>query len=133
MNFYNLLLKYNNFENNTLLFRFEQIASYFKNLAEIVIHIPDYLVPTFYKNLTQKDLQFLKQISFVHFNIMNQNIKLMPQPNEIEPLKTLSSLTTITTAHQQYCTTYYRKYYNVPLHLMCIAGSWDLELREPFF
>ncbi len=111
-----LLNRYLNFENNTLVFRFEQIPKYFKGLKTIILHIPDYLTTQFYSTLAKNDLFFLRGIHFVHINIMNQNIKFMPKPKDIQTLSTLSKLTTITTAHQQYCSQYYRDYFGVPLH-----------------
>ncbi len=115
----NLLLKYQNFENNFNIYDYKFI-SHFNNVSEIIINIPDYLVVHFYKGLTKKNIIYFNKISQVHFNIMNQNINLMPLPNEIAPLKKIASLTTITTAHQQYSTQYYRDYYGVPLHKLSV-------------
>jgi len=116
----NSLLKYNNFNNNTLIYRFNQIHQYFKNLDEIIINIPDFMAKLFKQSLLQKELLFLNKIPKVHINIMNQNIRLMPTPNEIQVLKSITPLVTITTAHQQYCTKYYSNYFNVPVHKLSV-------------
>jgi len=47
---------------------------------------------------------------------MNQNIQLMPSPKFVDELKSIATLVTITTAHQQYCNQSYRDKYSVPLH-----------------
>lgn len=114
----NLLLRYNNIDNDFTIYSFEQIARYFSNARDIIIHTPDYLTSFFYKNLSDIELKFLR--GNVHFNIMNQNIKLMPNKEEIADIKKQFPLTTITTAHQQYSTKYYREYYNVPLHKLSV-------------
>lgn len=108
------LLRYENIENNFTIYGFEQVAEYFKKVQEIIIHTPDYLTSFFFKNLSKKELQFLSHN--VHWNIMNQNIKLMPTVDEVRLIKDKFAFTTITTAHQQYSTQYYRDYYGVPLH-----------------
>ena len=116
----NSLLKYNNFNNNTLVYRFNQVHQFFNNLDEIIIHIPDYMAKLFKQSLSQKELFYLSKIPKVHINIMNQNIRLMPIPNEIETLKSITPLVTITTAHQQYCTQHYSNYFNVPVHKLSV-------------
>jgi hypothetical protein len=115
-----LLTKYHNFDNQSSIFRFEQLSSYFKSISELIIHIPDFFAAIFYSRLKLNDLDFFKQASHVHFNIMNQNIRLMPSPQEIGQLKKIAQLTTITTAHQQYSTKYYRDFFNVPLHKLSV-------------
>ncbi len=111
-----LISKYCNFENNTPVFRFEQISKFFNNVTHIIVHVPDYLTTHFYTTLTKKDLTFFKNLNVVHFNILNQNIILMPKPKDIIGLKTIGNLTTITSAHQQYCTQDMSNYYEVPIH-----------------
>jgi hypothetical protein len=115
----NLLLKYQNFENNFNIYDYK-FVSYFNNLSEIIVHIPDYMAVHFYNVLTKKNIIFFNETHQVHFNIMNQNINLMPLPKEMEPLKNLASLTTVTTAHQQYSTQYHRNFYGVPLHKLSV-------------
>jgi hypothetical protein len=62
---------------------------------------------------------------------MNQNIKLMPTPQFVKTLQSISHLTTITTAHQQYCTQYYRNYYGVPLHKLSVWISAEQYFFKP--
>lgn len=116
MNGDHLLIKHSMFENKTMVFRFEQLADYFTSLDSILFHLPEFMVSHFVKKLNQKDKIWLKRAADIHINVMNQNIRLMPEPAELGGLKNISTKVTITTAHQKYCTQYYREYFGVPLH-----------------
>jgi hypothetical protein len=95
------------------------------------------------KEITSVDLEWLGKIEDVQINVMNQNIKLMPGPEVIKKLKDYASKVTITTAHQKYCTPYFREYYGVPLHKLSVwispeqydfvyyAGKEDLMIVSP--
>ena len=111
-----LLLKHNNFTNDVNVFRFEQLPEYFKNVKNIIIYLPEFLVKYFKNNLFKSELNWLTNIPFVHLNIINANILIMPEIYVIKDLETISDKITITAAHTKYCTPYYRKLYGVPLH-----------------
>lgn len=111
-----LLVKYQNIENKFIIYSFNQIVENFKGLEEIIIHVTDYAVTHFVTHQPKKEKKYLAKLKKVHFNIMNQNIKLMPKQHIVNKLKTMYNLVTITTAHQQYSTQYYREFYDVPLH-----------------
>jgi hypothetical protein len=111
-----LFLRHTTFENNTNVFRFEQVITYFNNLKELMIHIPELLVEQVLTTINFKDQIFLKNINDVRINIMNQNIRLMPDPSAIKNLLEITPNVSITTAHQRYCTAEYRSLYNVPIH-----------------
>ncbi len=68
------------------IYRFSQIVDNAKNLDEMILHIPDYYADDFYKELKKKDIKFLKSIKNLHINIMNQNIELMPEPEQLKDL-----------------------------------------------
>ena len=116
----NLLLKYDNIENSFNVYSFNQVIHHFVKLEEIIIHTPDFLSSYICQNLSSQELTFLHNISTVHYNIMNQNIKLMPTKDEVEKIKNIFPFVTITTAHQQYCTKYYRDYFGVSLHKLSV-------------
>ncbi len=116
----NLLLKYNNIENSFNIYGFNQVVNYFNQLQEIIIHAPDFLSSFFCQNLSANESNFLKNINVVHYNIMNQNIMLMPTKEEVKNIKNTFKFVTITTAHQQYCTKYYREHFDVPLHKLSV-------------
>jgi hypothetical protein len=110
-----LLEKHTQFANNTPVFRFSQL-SYFKAREEVLVHVPEYLVVHFIKLLTEHKLKWLKGAPKLHVNILNQSIKLMPEPVMISKLNNYCNKLTITTAHQQYCNAHFRDFYQVPIH-----------------
>jgi hypothetical protein len=115
-----LLLKHNMFANNTNVYRFEQLASFFTGVTNILIHLPEFTVDYFPDSLSGGDLKWLKQMKHVHINIMNQNIRLMPSPDRIATLEKLADNITITTAHQKYCSQHYRNLFGVPIHKLSV-------------
>jgi len=118
-----LFLKHTMFKNQTNVFRYEQIATYFTELEEILIHLPEFMINHITNRLTSKDWTFFQRLEKVHINIMNQNIRLMPDVNIIQNLLQITPQVTITTAHQRYCTLAYRAYYNVPIHKFSVWVS----------
>jgi hypothetical protein len=138
-----LLLKHEMFESNTFVYRFSQLPRYFSSLENLIIHLPEFMIEFYMKEITSVDLEWLGKIEDVQINVMNQNIKLMPGPEVIKKLKDYASKVTITTAHQKYCTPYFREYYGVPLHKLSVwispeqydfvyyAGKEDLMIVSP--
>ena len=116
MNNTHLLLKHERFQNNTDVYRFSQLKNYFRHLSSVIIHIPEFLTEYFREHLSAADRAWLHRIPQVHINVMNQNIRLMPEPEVLHRLKQLAEKITITTAHTQYCSPYYRDYFGVPIH-----------------
>jgi hypothetical protein len=115
-----LLLKHERFQNNTDVYRFSQLKNYFKSLTSVIIHVPELCTATFCESLTITEQSWLKRIPAVHINVMNQNIRLMPEPSRLEKLKQLAGKVTITTAHTQYCNPHYREYFGVPIHKLSV-------------
>ena len=111
-----LLEKHEQFENNTPVFRFEQIPRYFTHTPRVIIHVPEYLTGKFISTLTDTQRDWLSSRDLVHVNIMNQNIRLMPGAEIISLVSQVAQKITITTAHQKYCTPAHRKEYGVPIH-----------------
>ena len=109
-------LKHQTFVNKTPVFRFGQIPFFFRQAEEVTLHVPEFMVTSFLSSLRTDDVKWLKRKKKVHINIMNQNISLMPPPKTVETLKLLAPITTITTAHQKYCTREFRTLYGVPIH-----------------
>jgi hypothetical protein len=112
-----LLLKHLNFENSVEVYRFEQIVGYFKNVKNIILHLPDDVVKFFLPVLFKAERNWLKKIPNVHINIVNANILLMPSAEVIREIEKHATITTMTAAHAKYCNRYYRRYYGLPLHL----------------
>lgn len=110
-----LLLKYTKFENKNYIYCLSRVLSYFRNIQSLVIHIPEYCVGHFLRNLSIKDYLRLNKIRCVHFNVMIQNIEVLSPMEEIERLKRLGKVT-CTTAHEKYSTLEMRKKLGCPLH-----------------
>ncbi len=111
-----LLEKHEQFENNTPVFRFEQLHRYFTQSSVLTFHIPEYMTEKFVTTLSVADRLWFQERKMVHINIMNQNIRLMPGVDIIAKVKNVTDKVTITTAHQKYCTPIYREKYGVPIH-----------------
>lgn len=115
-----LLLKHSMFDNQTDVYRFEQLNVHFNNLIQIIIHVPEYLLIHFKRTLSRPQLKWLRNIKYFHVNVMNQNIQLMPSSIEINQLKQIASSISITTAHDKYCTPEFRLKFAVPLHKLSV-------------
>jgi hypothetical protein len=111
-----LLSKHTRFQNESDVFRFDQLEDYFWNVKQVIIHIPEYLCQHFLKYTEDKRLTWLANGKHVHINILNQNIKYMPLPETVNKIRRVAAVTSVTTAHERYCSEYYRQLYDVPLH-----------------
>ena len=111
-----LLAKHTQFKNETDVFRYDQLQPYFEQAGEVLVHVAEYLGKSLRVGMEQGKFNWLRSMSQLHINILNQNIRLMPAVEELQKLKSYARTVTCTTAHQQYCTPYYRQLYRVPLH-----------------
>lgn len=112
------------FLNNEKIYRFSQIVDNCKNLDELIIHIPEYFAQKLYKNLSKKDIKFLKSIKNLQLNILNQNIEMMPEPKKLKKLYKLTNNITQTTAHNRYATQEACNKWQIPTHLF--LALWDM-------
>lgn len=117
-----LLLKYTQFENQNYIYKLSEVLSYFNNLQELMIHIPEYSVEKFLKNCSNYDNLRLNNIKSVHINIMLQNINLLPNEIHIKNLRKLGELT-CTTAHERYSNSEIREKLGCPLHKLSVYVS----------
>lgn len=109
------------FLNNEQVYRFSQIIDNCHNLDSLMIHIPEYYLEKFYKDLSKKDLKFLKSMKNLHINVLNQNIDEMPEPNVVNYLRKLTNQITQTIAHDAYATQEICNKYNIPTHLASVS------------
>jgi len=89
---------FRNYEN---VYRFDQLRNC-DAVREICLYIPEYVADTFVADLAPHQLTWLKSRESVHINILNQNIKLMPEPKSLERLKTLTNSISVSVAHHAY-------------------------------
>lgn len=98
-----LLLKHTKYENQTNLYSFAEVLSYFPSLDRLLIHIPELYVRAFVEN--DYIIKFLhqKKVNNLYINILLQNIDFAPSRESVERLKRLG-VVTCTTAHEAYST-----------------------------
>lgn len=118
--FYNehLIYKITSFENHTEVLRMPLIENYFKNVKNLILHLPELYVEYFVSY--QFENVWLSNIQNVHVNILNQNIQLMPEVSVVDRLRGRYSNCTITTAHKKYCNAELQLKYKVPFHQLSV-------------
>lgn len=125
------LLRYTKFNNQNYIYRFSQVLPYFQNLQNLRIHIPEYVIGRFLKNISNEDYSHLSKITDRHFNIMLQNIKLLSPIEDIGRLKKLGKVI-CTTAHEQYSSPKIRKKLGIPLHKLSTYVSPEQYDRKSY-
>lgn len=127
------LLRYTKFGNQNYIYEFSQVLTYFENIQGLMVHIPEYVIEQFLRNISNEDYFKLDKIKNVHFNIMLQNIKLLPDiaQEHVKELKKLGKVT-CTTAHEQYSTLEIRKKLDIPLHKLSIYASPEQYDRKSY-
>jgi hypothetical protein len=111
-------VKQTHFKNHEKVFRFEQIVLFTK-LKKLLLHIPEETCGKyFYPLLSDEIKNFLKEIDYIHINILNQNIRLMPPPEELVDLYKITPYITQTVAHEKYCCQEFADNYNLPTSLL---------------
>jgi len=120
-----LISKYTSFENSVFIYRPEQIFKYFSNLDYLLIHSICYSTPDLDIFFNKYKLK-ISQINHLKINILNQNIRLMPNPEKLSFLKEWTSDITQTTAHKSYSTKEIRNLYGFPLHYLSVKGGPEL-------
>ena len=109
------------FLNNEQVYRFSQITDNCEYLDSLMIHIPEYYLKKFYRDLSKKDLKFLKSVKNLHISILNQNIDEMARPKVVNNFRKLTHKITQTIAHDAYATQEICNKYNIPTHLASVS------------
>jgi hypothetical protein len=113
------LKKYTAFPNSMDIFSFTEIITHFKSVEHAIIHIPEYFCKDFPGQLSPTERLFLDTIPRLQVNIMLQNIDQC-NPDDIQPLRTLTDEITCTTAHDRYSTQEQSTRFNIPLHKLSV-------------
>jgi hypothetical protein len=116
-----LLLKHSQFPNEISVFRFEQLKQ-FKNVDEVLIHIPEYQFKAILINAIGTVFNYVTKDK-IHLNILNQRIDIMPKPHVINTAKHKGYTVTQTTAHQQYSNKTIREKFGIPLHKLSVYAT----------
>jgi len=117
-----LLLKYTKFENQNHIYSLSGVLSYFSDLQYLMIHVPEYAVQQFLKNLTNSNYSRIHKTKDVRLNIMLQNIDMLSPMKYVEGLRKLGRLT-CTTAHEKYSTLELNRKLGFPLHKLSVYVS----------
>lgn len=108
----------NRFNNNEKVFRWKQIIEISDSLTNLIIHIPEYFAKHFCKKIDDSDVNVLKRIPDLQINIMNQNVGLMPRPQEISDLFNLTNNVTQTISNYTYVNQNNANKWNIPTHFL---------------
>lgn len=90
-----------NFVNSENVHRFQQLQLCTK-LRELYLHVPEYAAGGFLDDLSPADLARLKGVERLRINILNQNVKLMPEPDALAGLRSLTDELSQSVAHHAY-------------------------------
>jgi len=125
------LLKYTKFKNDIVLLNFSDSLQYFKNLENLVIHVPEHFIYRFYWFINKKDKDLLSKIKNVRINILIQNIDYLPSNKYIMNLKRFGKLSG-TTAHSKYSTKELKNRLGFPLHKLSAYVSPEQYSRRKY-
>lgn len=103
------------FPNNEYIYTFDEIVDEFKTLDNLIIHIPEYSTTRVQESLLDYT-EYLNRIPNLHLNVLNQNIELMPPPEDFGNLFAFTAQVTQTTAHSKYATQEMANRYSTPIH-----------------
>lgn len=105
------------FRNSENIFRIEQLPLC-QAAREIYLHIPEYAAPHFVRDLTYEELHYLLGRPRVYVNLLNQNIKLMPDKELFASLRRVSDHLTQSVAHHAYFNQKIADKYQLPTLLL---------------
>jgi hypothetical protein len=106
-----------NFRNHENIYRFEQILLC-KSAKEIYLHIPEYETEFFAKDISNEEHEYLLSREKVDINILNQNIKLMPEKERFSDLRGISHSISQSVAHHAYFNQAIADKYDLPTLLL---------------
>lgn len=106
-----------NFVNSENVYRFQQLQLCTK-MKELYLHVPEYLAGGFLDDLSPDDTALLKGVGRLRINILNQNVKLMPEPAALEGLRSLTAELSQSVAHHAYFSQEEADRYRLPTLLL---------------
>lgn len=121
---------YTKFKCSFNIYRFNMLREHFKNLKNLIIHIPEILAVDFITQVSPEDSAWLYNIENLKINILNQNNEKMFRPSYIKFLGAFSDNVTMTCAHQKYCTPNQRSSYNIPVHMLSTSNLVEYKYRS---
>lgn len=123
------LLRYTKFKNTRTLVSLDLLLNLVPPGAELLVHIPELYV----KNVVQHEATTFARLKGVNkrFNIMLQNIDLMPKPTDVAQLRSYG-ITTCTTAHRAYGNEQTALLIGCPVHHLSVGVCAAQYNRVPY-
>lgn len=116
------------FTNNVDVFRFSQIIR-LRKAKELYIQLPELFASSFLSEITDGEARFLESRDSVYINILNQNIRLMPEPDHLNSLKKKFPNIGQSVAHHAYFGLDFARKYR--LNTMLLPAYTDLSSYLP--
>ncbi len=110
--------RYVMFHNDVTIYPLEMVIATCRNASEVLVHLPEYAAERIVNRIGWKDLRRLRGQRNVRFNVLNQNVLLMPPVEFIAKVREMIPDLTCTAAFPRFVTPEQRSYWNVPLHLL---------------
>lgn len=107
------------FDNDETVASFHDLIKQYAGLESLTLHVPELALDILYGGLARHE-DYLAKIPDLHINIMNQNIKYMPDETTVANLYRYTANITQTTAHDRYATQEMCNKYGMPLHHMSV-------------
>lgn len=123
------LLRFTRFKNSRVLVDFRSLLSRLKPGKQVLIHIPELYVSS-YVAFSSELSQYIKNLD-IDYNIMLQNIDLIPTLDDVNLLKQMGSVS-ITTAHKAYSNKLTENALGCPLWLFSVWVSPEKYERRKF-
>lgn len=121
------------FRNEEHVFRWGQLMSLLRTWqGKVILHIPEYLAGRFVSCLSGVHRRLLHSLQHLHLNILNQNMQLMPPPEAVRPLSSLSPRVTQTLAFRRNLTQDLADTYGMPVHLFSVRIDISAYPSVPF-
>lgn len=119
------------FENDEMIYSFDQIVKKYPNPDSLMLHIPECAIMVSLPFLTGKFYEYLINTK-LHINVMTQNIELLPGMKDFSYLFNLTKKVTQTTAHSRYTTQTLSDKYMTPIHHMSVYLDENQYTKTPF-
>jgi len=105
------------FRNSHTVLRLEQLRL-FAEVSELQIHIPEYATVDFVRSLSPELMKYILRRDRVHINVMNQNIRKMPNADVFRDLRRISTSIGQSVSHNRFFTQELADYYSLPTLLL---------------
>jgi hypothetical protein len=122
------LLRYTKFPNDRILFDFQFILERLAPSAEVLVHVPEVYVSQF---LSQSASLPAMQTLRLRFNVLLQNVDMIPQRRDIVALQEIGPVT-VMTAHETYANAQMQQQLGCLIHPLSLGTSTGgFELSPP--